>query len=39
MNARLDLLSKASQRIMERFDHLFEYEMDDTGKPVFLHQR
>ncbi|MEC7750354.1 MAG: 2-hydroxymuconic semialdehyde dehydrogenase [Myxococcota bacterium] len=34
MNARLDLLSKASQRIMERFDQFLEYEMDDTGKPV-----
>ncbi|MBM65633.1 MAG: 2-hydroxymuconic semialdehyde dehydrogenase [Myxococcales bacterium] len=33
-NARLDLLAKASQRIMESFDQFLGHEMDDTGKPV-----
>ena len=33
-NARLDLLSRVADRIMDRFDEFLEAEIADTGKPV-----
>ncbi|MCB0712440.1 MAG: 2-hydroxymuconic semialdehyde dehydrogenase [Ignavibacteriae bacterium] len=34
VNARLDLLARVADRIMERFDEFLEAEIGDTGKPV-----
>jgi len=34
VNARLDLLAKVADRIMERFDEFLQAEIADTGKPV-----
>jgi aminomuconate-semialdehyde/2-hydroxymuconate-6-semialdehyde dehydrogenase len=33
-NARLDLIAKVADRIMERFDEFLQAEIADTGKPV-----
>lgn len=33
LNARLDLLARVSDRIMERFDEFLDAEIADTGKP------